>query len=140
MAMCHTHKIVPTSALQREQKKKKELEEQLKKEEEAARGEGNSAPGEQGEAQAKAAGESLEVPVWDVIPYLVFFRDVTDEQLQQLVSQLKPWGVPMLVYHWRDNMRHLETRGQKRFHMGPWGQGQDPAWTERSWWHEVPEQ
>ena len=50
---------------------------------------------------------------------MVFYRDVTDEQFQQLVSQLKPWGVPVLVYHRRDNMRHLETRGQKGFYMGP---------------------
>ena len=49
----------------------------------------------------------------------MFYRDVTDEQFQQLVSQLKPWGVPVLVYHRRDNMRHLETRGQKGFYMGP---------------------
>ena len=44
---------------------------------------------------------------------------MTDEQLQQLVSQLKPLGVPVLVYHRRDNMRHLDTRGQKGFYMGP---------------------
>ena len=49
----------------------------------------------------------------------MFFRDVTDEQFQQLVSQLKPWGVPVLVYHRRDNMRHLDTRGKKGFYMGP---------------------
>ena len=54
-----------------------------------------------------------------MIPYLVFYRDVTDEQFQRLVSQLKPWGVPVLVYHRRDTMRHKETRGQKRFYMGP---------------------
>ena len=48
----------------------------------------------------------------------MFFRDVTDKQVQQLVSQLKPWGVPVLAYHRRDNMRHLDTRGQKGFYMG----------------------
>ena len=36
-----------------------------------------------------------------------------------MVSQLKPWGVPGLVYHRRDNMRHLDTRGQKGSYMGP---------------------
>ena len=50
---------------------------------------------------------------------MVFYRDVTDEKFQQLVSQLKPWGVPVLVYHRHDNMRHLETRGQKGFYVGP---------------------
>ena len=49
----------------------------------------------------------------------MFYRNVTDEQFQQLVSQLKPWGIPVLVYHRRDNMRHLETRGQNGFCMGP---------------------
>ena len=49
----------------------------------------------------------------------MFYCDVTDEQFQQLVSQLKPWGVPVLVFHRRDKMRHLETRGQKGFYMGP---------------------
>ena len=49
----------------------------------------------------------------------MFYHDVTDEQFQQLVSQLKPWGVPVLVFHRRDNMRHLETRGHKGFYMGP---------------------
>ena len=54
-----------------------------------------------------------------MIPYLAFHRDVTDEYFKQLVGQLKPWGVPVFVYHRRDNMRHLETRSQKRFYMGP---------------------
>ena len=48
-----------------------------------------------------------------MIPYLVFHRDVTDKEFQQLVSQLKPWGVPVMVFHRRDNMRHLETPGDK---------------------------
>ena len=64
-----------------------------------------------------------------MIPYLVFYRDVTNEQFQQLVSQLKPWGVPVLVHYRRDNMRHLETRGQKGFYMGP---GSGPS-MECSW-------
>ena len=62
-----------------------------------------------------------------MIPYLVFYRDVTDEQFLQLVNQLKPWGVPVLVYHRRNNMRHLETRGQKGFYMGP-GSGPSMDW------------
>ena len=112
MAMCHTQNIVPSSALQRELKKKEK-----QKEEEKPSGEGNSAPGNTGEATA--AGEPVELPLRDMIPYLVFYRDVTDEQFQQMVSQRKPWGVPVLAFHRRDNMRHLETRGQKRFSMGP---------------------
>ena len=84
---------MPNSALQRELKKKK----QQKQKEEKSSGEGNSAPVETGEA--KAAAEPVEAQVRDMIPYLAFYRDVTDEQFQQLVSQLKPWGVPVLVYH-----------------------------------------
>ena len=113
MAMCHTQNMVPSSALQWELKKK----EQLKKKGEKSSGKGKSAPGETGEA--KAAAEPVEAPFRDMIPYLVLFRDVTDEQFQQLVNQLKPWGVPVLVYHRRNNMRHLDTRGQKGFYMGP---------------------
>ena len=97
MAMCHTQNIVPSSALQRELKKK----EQQKKKAEKSSGEGNSAPGETREATA--AAEPVEPPVRNMIPYLVFYCDVTDEQFQQLVCQLKPWGVPVLVYHRRDN-------------------------------------
>ena len=112
MAMCHTQNIVPSSALQRELKN-----EQQKKKEEKSSGEVDWAPGEIREA--KAAAEPVEIPVRDMIPYLVFYRDVTDEQFQQLDSQLKPWGEPLLVYHRRDNMRHLDTRGHKGFYMGP---------------------
>ena len=75
------------------------------------------APGETREA--KAAAEPVKIPFRDMIPYLVFYRDVTDEQFQLLFSQLKPWGVPIPVYHRRANMRHLDARGQKWFYMGP---------------------
>jgi hypothetical protein len=116
MAMCHTQNIVPSSALQRELKKEKkeQLEKKAQKE-----GEEGSTPGEQGDAAAQAAAESLEVPVRDMIPYLAFHRDTSDEYFKQLVGQLKPWGVPVFVYHRRDNMRHLDTRSQKGFYMGP---------------------
>ena len=44
---------------------------------------------------------------------------MTDSEFQQLVGQLKHWGVPVDMYHRRDNMRHLETRSEKGFYMGP---------------------
>ena len=75
--------------------------------------------GEQGDTDVQAAADSPEVPVRDMIPYLAFHLDFTEEFFKQLVTQLKPWGVPMFVYHRCDNMRHLETRSQKRFYMGP---------------------
>ena len=116
MAMCHTQNIVPSSALQRELKKEKkeQLEKKAQKE-----GEEGSTPGEQGDAEAQAAAESLEVPVRDIIPYLAFHRGTSDEYFKQLVGQLKSWGVPVFVYHRRDNMRHLDTRSQKGFYKGP---------------------
>ena len=94
MAICDTENIVSSSGLQRELKKKKN--EQLENAMNGAGGE-VSTPGEQGEAAAQAvaaqaAADSLEVPVRDMISYLIFHRDVTDEYFKQLVGQLKPWG------------------------------------------------
>ena len=68
MAMCHTQSIVPSSALQRELKKKEQQKnkDQLKKEEKSS-GERNSAPGETWEATA--AAEPVELPVRDMIPW-----------------------------------------------------------------------
>ena len=55
----------------------------------------------------------------DMILYLAFHRDTSDEYFKQLVGQLRRRGVPVFVYHRRDNMRHLDTRSQKGFYMGP---------------------
>ena len=87
MAMRHTQNKVPSSALQRELKKEKkeQLWKKVKKD-----GEEGSTPGEQGDAAAQAAAESLEVPVRVMIPYLAFHRDTSDEYLKRLVGQLKP--------------------------------------------------
>ena len=49
----------------------------------------------------------------------MFYRDVTDEQFLQLVWKLKPGGVLVLVFHKRDNMRHLKTKGQEGFYIRP---------------------
>ena len=71
MAMCHTQNTVPSSALQRElKKKKKERLKKMKKDvEEAECGEGVSVPGEQGEVEAQTAAESPEAQVRDKIPW-----------------------------------------------------------------------
>ena len=94
MAMCHTQNTVPSSALQRQLKKEKkeQLEKKVKKD-----GEEGSTPGEQGDAAAEAAAESLEVPVRNMIPYLALHRDTSDEYFKQLVGQLKPWGTSLCV-------------------------------------------
>ena len=73
----------------------------------------------EGDAAAEAAADSPEVPVMDRIAYLAFHRDVNNEYFKQLVGQLKPWGVPVFVYHRHDKMRHLVTRRQKGFYIGP---------------------
>ena len=54
-----------------------------------------------------------------MVSYIVFHRDVTNEELQRLADQLKPWGVPCFVYGRRKHMRHLEERGVQGFYMGP---------------------
>ena len=84
--MCHTQNIVPSSALQRDlnKKKKEQLENAIKGDEGEV-----STPWEQGDTAAQAAADSPEVPVRDMIPYLAFHRDVTDEYFKQLVGQLK---------------------------------------------------
>ena len=71
MAMCQTQNIVPSSALQRELKKKEKerLEPLMEDAEDAAGGEGGSAPGEQGDAAAQTAAASPEVPLRDMIPW-----------------------------------------------------------------------
>ena len=66
MAMCHTQNIVPSSALQRELKKEKKEQSEKKVKQD---GEEGSTPGQQGDAAAQAASESLEVPVRDMIPW-----------------------------------------------------------------------
>ena len=54
-----------------------------------------------------------------MIPYLMFHRDVSNEEFQRLADQLKPWGVPCFVYGRREHMRQLEERGVQGFNMGP---------------------
>ena len=54
-----------------------------------------------------------------MILYLVFHRDVTNEEFRRLSDQLQPWGVPCFVYGRREHMRLLEERGVQGFYMGP---------------------
>ena len=62
-------------------------------------------------------------------PVFGVYREVTDEQFKHPVDQLKPW-----VYQCTcttsvsvcATWRHVASRGST------WGQGQDPAWTERT--------
>ena len=118
MSMCHTQNLVLSSALQRELKKRqKQEEEDMAQHQEqtdattSTHNTGDKKRGELGVKKAKAARQpSDEIPIRNMILYLVLHRDVTDEDSQRLSHQLKPWGLPCFAYARRDHLRHLETR------------------------------
>ena len=83
-----------------------------------AGGQGTSDQGEPGGFQKKKKAAPPEIPIQDIIPYLVFHRDGTNEEFRHLADQLKPWGVSCFVYGRREHMRHLEDRGVQGFYMG----------------------
>ena len=83
MAMCHTQNMVPSSALQRELKKKKGREKQ-KKNEEVSGGEGHLAPGEPGEVKTNT--ESPELRVLDMIPWCLIATSLTSSSSGWSVS------------------------------------------------------
>ena len=114
MARCHTQ--MHSSALQRELTKKlKEEEEDVAQQQHtdattSTHGAGDEKRGEPGGKNAKATQQpSHGIPIREMILHLVFHRDVTDEELQRRIHQLKPWGVPCFACPRRDHMRHLET-------------------------------
>ena len=130
MAMCHTQKLVPSSALQRERRKAIKRQEEYEQEEmnleaeadaagrdDAAGKQGALDRGEPGGLQQKKKAAQPEIPIQDMIPYLVFHRDVSNEEFRHLADQ--PWGVPCFVYGRREHMRHMEERGVQGFYMGP---------------------
>ena len=132
MAMCHTQNLVPSSALQRERRKVIKLQEEYEQDEmnlaaeadaagqdDAAGDQGTSDQGEPMGLQKKKKAAPPKIPIQNMIPYLVFHRDVTNEEFRLLSEQLKPWGVPCFVYGRREHMRHLEERGVQGFYLGP---------------------
>ena len=107
MAMCHTQNLVPSSALLREWRKVIKRQEEHEQEEmnlaavanaagqeEAVGGQGISDQGEPGGLQKKKKAAPPEIPIQDMTPYLLFHRDVTNEEVRWLADQLKPWGCP----------------------------------------------
>lgn len=56
-----------------------------------------------------------EIPLRDMIPYLVFHCDATNEEYLRLIHQFKPWGLPCFAYPRHDHLRHLNTRGEKGY-------------------------
>ena len=84
----------------------------------AAGNQGASDQGEPGGLQHKKKAAPPEIPIHDMIPYLVFHRDVSNEEFRHLADRLKPWRVPCFVHGRREHMRHLEERGVQGFYMG----------------------
>ena len=130
MAMCHTQNLVPSSALQREHRKVIKRQEQYEQEEmnlaaeadaagqeEAVGGQGTSDQAEPGGLQKMKKAAPPEIPIQDMIPYLVFHRDVANEEFRRLANQLKSWGVPYFVYVRREHMCRLEERGVQGFYI-----------------------
>ena len=137
MAICHTQNLVPSSALQRERRKAIKRQEEYEQEEvdlateadaagqeDTAGGQGTSDQGEPGGLPQKKKAVPPEIPIQDMVPHLVFHRDVTNEEFRRLADQVQPWGVPCFVYGRREHIRHLEERGVQGFYMGP---GSDPS-------------
>ena len=97
MAMCHTQNLVPSSALQRERRKAIKRQEEYEQEEmtleaeadaagqeDTAGDQGTSEQGEPGGLQQKKKAASPEIPIQEMIPYLVCHRDVSNEEFRRL--------------------------------------------------------
>ena len=54
----------------------------------------------------------------DIIPYLSFWRDVSNERFQRLLKQQRPFGTPIMVYPRVDDPGKLEARGVPGFWVG----------------------
>ena len=61
------------------------------------------------------------------VPYLLYYGDVSEEAFGLLVEHMTPFGVRVVAYPRRDDLKHLEARGVIGFFMGP---GMVPSWTE----------
>ena len=91
------------SALQRERRKAIRRQEEYEQEEmnleaeadaagrdDTACNQGESDRGEPGGLQQKKKTTPPEIPIQDMIPYLVFHRDGSNEEFRHLADQLKP--------------------------------------------------
>ena len=62
------------------------------------------------------------------VPYLLYYGDVSEEAFGLLVEEMRPFGVRVVAYPRRNDLKHLEARGVIGFFMCP---GDGPgAWTE----------
>ena len=92
----------------------------------AASDQRTSDQGQLGGLQKKKKTAPPEISMQDIIAYLVFHRDVTNEEFRRLADQLKPCGVPGFVYGRREHMRQLEEKGVQ----GTWDQARVLAWSK----------
>ena len=53
------------------------------------------------------------------VPDLVYYGDVSEEAFGLPVEQMRPFGVRVVAYTQRDDLKHLEARGVISFFMGP---------------------
>ena len=53
------------------------------------------------------------------VPYLLYYGDVSEEAFGLLVEQMRHFGVRVVAYPRRDDLKHLEARGVIGFFMGP---------------------
>ena len=84
--------------------------------EDTAGDQGESDRGEPAGLQQKKKAAPPEIPIQDMIPYLVFHRDVSNEEFRCLANQLKPGGVPYFVYGRREHMRPGRERSTWLLH------------------------
>ena len=52
------------------------------------------------------------------VPYLLYYGDVSEEAFGLLVEHMTPFGVRVVAYPRRDDLKHLEARGVIGFFMG----------------------
>ena len=72
------------------------------------------------------------VDVRQIVPYLLWFRKVSEDTFRLVVAQVKPFGCPLYVYARREDFRHLDERGVLGTYMGPGaGPHMDRAYVKR---------
>ena len=53
------------------------------------------------------------------VVHLMYYEDVSEEAFGLLVDQMRPFGVSVVAYPRRDDLKHLDARGLIGFFMGP---------------------
>ena len=53
------------------------------------------------------------------VPYLLYDGDLSEEAFGLLVEEMRPFGVRVVAYPQRNDLKYLEARGVIGFFMGP---------------------